>query len=245
MADEHAQEKRRLERIAETFRTEHGFNGRLEHYRIRTVVELVRGTRILEIGCAEGMLAAALADGRREVVAVDGSAALIAQARERYTKPHLTFHQSLYEEFVPDAPFDTVVLVNILEHVDDPVDLLRKARFWTKQGGCIIILVPNAWSLHRRIGAQRGFLADVHDLNDTDRRVGHRRVYDHDLLEVDVAAAGLVTTRHIGLFLKPLSESQMNEWSDALIDAYYELGKELPEWCSELIVVAEFHGSLS
>ena len=45
MADDHAQEKQRLERIAETFRTEHGFNGRLERYRIRTVAGLVRGTR--------------------------------------------------------------------------------------------------------------------------------------------------------------------------------------------------------
>lgn len=245
MADKRAEEKERLERIAETFRTGHGFNGRLERYRIRAVGELVRGARVLEIGCAEGMLAAALADGRREVVAVDGSAALIAQARERFAAPGLTFHQSLYEEFAPDIPFDTVVLVNILEHVDDPVDLLRKARLWTNPGGRIIILVPNAWSLHRRVGVRMGLLADVHDLNDTDRRVGHRRVYDQDLLEADVAAAGLATTARSGLFLKPLSESQMDGWSDALTDAYYEIGKELPEWCAELIVVAEPHGSLS
>ncbi len=244
MSDDRAQERQRLEAIAAHFRTGQGFNGRLEPYRIRAVAELARGTRVLDVGCAEGMLAAGLADRGFAVTAVDGSAELIAYARAHHARPTVTYHRSLYEDFRPDAPFDTVVLVNILEHVADPVDLLRKARAWTAPDGCVIVLVPNAFSLHRRVGVAMGLIGDVHDLNDTDRRVGHRRVYDKALLETDIRAAGLAPTRHVGLFLKPLSESQMEAWDDALVDAYHEVGKQLPEWCAELITVAEPYGAL-
>jgi hypothetical protein len=81
-------------------------------------------------------------------------------------------------------------------------------------------------------------LGAVTELNDDDRRIGHRRVYTRDALVEDVEASGLRVEHAGGVYLKPLSNAQVESWPEELIQAFYEVGKLHPELCAELMVVA-------
>ena len=55
------------------------------------------------------------------------------------------------EEFETDQKFDLILLLNIIEHVNDPTSVLKKARELLTDGGIILIKTPNYDSLDARI----------------------------------------------------------------------------------------------
>jgi hypothetical protein len=75
------------------------------------------------------------------------------------------------------------------------------------------------------------------ELQAHDLEVGHRRYYDRESLSADVARAGLEVVHEDGIFLKPLANSQMESWDEKLADAFYEVGREMPDWCAEIVAV--------
>ena len=50
--------------------------------------------------------------------------------------PDLHVHLSMFEEFVPDTPFDAVLALHVLEHVDAPGELLATSRRGCRQAAC-------------------------------------------------------------------------------------------------------------
>jgi hypothetical protein len=76
-------------------------------------------------------------------------------------------------------------------------------------------------------------------LTEDDHSKGHVRIYDRPTLEGDITGAGFRLLVSSGILLKPLSSKQMESWSLELIDALYQIGTELPDYCSSLLVVAE------
>lgn len=104
----------------------------------------------------------------------------------------------------------------------------------------MIVGVPNAHSLHRLIGVKMGLLADPTELNERDRSVGHRRVYTPDSFAQELKDARLRVIHLGGVFLKPLSNQQIQDtWDDALKEAFYELGMDFPRHAAELFAVCE------
>lgn len=51
----------------------------------------------------------------------------------------------------PDAGFDVVTMVELLEHAGDPRSFLREARRLLRPGGLLYVTTPNALSLNRRL----------------------------------------------------------------------------------------------
>src|SRR5262249_46091182 len=147
-------------------------------------------------------------------------------------------HHSLFEDFETPRLFDDLVMARALEHLDDPVGLLRIMRDWTTSEGRIHIVVPNAGSLHRLLGVHMRMLKAPNAFSDADRMYGHRRVYDMGLLRSHLTEAGWHVEHIRGCFLKPLSNAQMLSFSPELLAAFYEVGKELPRHCAELYAMA-------
>ena len=232
-------EENNLEKQA-SIKHEEGFNERLISYRARTIIELCKGRKVLELGCGDGLVTKELVKNFCEIVAVDGSSARVDRATKRLesvkdNKGRITFHVSLFENFKPKDSFDTIICAEILEHVGDPVQILVEAKSWLRKEGCIIVVVPNARSLHRRIGKIMGLISDVHELSGQDFAVGHKRYYEVDMLSEDIVKSGLEIESMGGILLKPLSNAQMEQLSVEITDAFYELGEELPpEYCAEI-----------
>lgn len=229
-------EKKRLAKIGKDFTMAEGLTEKLGHYFVQIIRKDVKNGYILDVGCADGIMARGLSPFVKHITAIDGSEKLIKKAKRLKIK-NVDFIFTLYEEYKPKKKFDTIILSDILEHINEPVKLLENCKKWIKQNGVIIIISPNANSLHRRIGVLAGMLREVHELNPTDVRVGHRRVFDIKTLNRDVKKAGLKIIKSDGFFLKPLSDSQLENLSDEVINAFYLIGKELPKKILALLYV--------
>lgn len=235
-------ERARVAALAENFSSEQGFNARLIDYRFKSMEPFLAGaSSCLELGCADGRMTRLLVRCFPNLTAVDGSRKYIEMIRARF--PTATAIHALFEEYIPDHDFDVIVMGNILEHVADPVGLLARAKGWLSSNGRIIVTVPNADSIHRQVGRIMGLLKSTTDLNESDLRIGHRRVFTKLALLHTIQQAGLFPYHVGGIFFKPLSNAQIEcQWSNQLMDAFYELGKIYPDLCAELLVVAGCSG---
>ncbi len=142
-------ERHRIERVARWYDSRSSFDYHLIKYGTKVMLKRASGPRALEMGCANGVMTEKLAKFFDEVVVVEGSEYYIEQVR-RLVKGNVEFQLSLFEDFTPRGKFDSVIMASVLEHVADPVHLLRTVSAWLSAKGAIHIIVPNAESLHRR-----------------------------------------------------------------------------------------------
>lgn len=82
--------------------------------------------KVLEIGCGEGDLASILACGEAKVKAIDYSEESIEIARKKYHIPNLEFFSINYEDFDRNEKFDIIIMQGVLEHMDNPLDTLKR-----------------------------------------------------------------------------------------------------------------------
>ncbi len=231
------------------------FEKTLARYVIKTLLNLGKGSSALDLGCNDGFITEHLCKRFPHVVAVDASQRHIERASQRVTQA--IFHVALVEEFEPgDELFDTIYMVNILEHLDNPLEVLRRTRQWLNPDGYIIICVPNALSLNKRIGQKMGLISNCYELTAHDIEIGHKRLYNLELLKKDIIDAGLRVESTGSIFLKPFSNPQMEkfmnceawseglrgwggqdrtiDWRERLCGALYEIAKELPQYSSPI-----------
>jgi 2-polyprenyl-3-methyl-5-hydroxy-6-metoxy-1,4-benzoquinol methylase len=229
-------EQRRVEGGAGWYLTEQlELDKRLIRLRHETLAPYCRGPEGLELGPAEGVMTRLLLEDFEHLTVVDGSAALLESIPD---SPRLTKVHALFEEYEPAGRFDTVVVEHVLEHVDRPVELLRRARGWLAPGANLLVGVPNGLSFHRLAAVKMGLLGSPCELNERDAALGHRRLYTRESLQRDLEAAGLRVGTMGGVFFKPLSNRQIEEhWTEAMIRGFYELGKDFPENAAELYAV--------
>lgn len=215
----------------------------LGKYQVRNILECARSGSLLDLGCNDGWITGNLVSRGKFSVAlgVDSDEGRIEQAKRlNYSAEYL---HSPIEDFTTEERFDTITLINVLEHVEDPPQALRVARDLLAPNGVIIIHVPNALGLNRRLGYQAGIIQDVYELSEADRAIGHRRAYDQGLLRMHIRKARLHLQEKGGVMLKPFSSAQMqriaNEWADSerIFEGLYEMAKELPDYSSPIWAV--------
>ncbi|MBW2269189.1 MAG: class I SAM-dependent methyltransferase [Deltaproteobacteria bacterium] len=104
--------------------------------------------RVLEVGCASGKVALALmaAKGWSAVgIEPDPGAAQAARLQGLET------HTGTLDDYAGAGDFDVVLFVHVLEHLSDPLAALRRARSLLIPGGHVVVALPNAESLERRL----------------------------------------------------------------------------------------------
>lgn len=116
-------------------------------FRHTAALELIGESPVLDIGCGDGLLMDLLRDKGIEVVGVDISDEVVKTCVARGS--HAEVIESAETLPFPDASFEHVVLLDILEHVYNPVSILAEARRVSKN--YVIIGVPNFSSLPARL----------------------------------------------------------------------------------------------
>jgi SAM-dependent methyltransferase len=136
----------RQERQAHWDSTARAFEGRRPtgsyyHHRLaETYRQLIpAGQRVLEVGCGNGDLLAALEPA--EGVGIDFSAEMIARARARH--PSLTFLEQDALEMSLEGPFDAVVLSDLVNDLWDVQGLLERLRSICVPSTRVVV---NTWS---------------------------------------------------------------------------------------------------
>lgn len=107
------------------------------------------GGRLLDVGCAFGFLLDAARARGFEAFGLDLSAAAVAHARRAHReRVHVG---PLDDSAFPGVRFDAVTLVDVLEHLPAPAELLARVRARLAPGGALAALLPNAASAVRRL----------------------------------------------------------------------------------------------
>lgn len=127
----------------------HRFEGAASHNRHRTawreVLRAAIGTgpgRAVDLGCGTGACAVLLAGLGYEVTAVDGSAAMIAQARQAAGRDGVTvrfLHADMDRCWLPDGCADLVCLRNVLWTLENPQAALLLAARLLRPGGTVLV----------------------------------------------------------------------------------------------------------
>lgn len=151
------------------------------------------GRRVLEIGCGTGNIAEGFIKTGRIYLGVDLQEAHLRQARRRFGKQKgVSFKKidlekgvSVLRSFRPD----TIVSVNVLEHIQDDEKVLNQCRKILSSQGKVLVFVP----------AMRVLYGSM------DRTYGHVRRYEKEELEQKITRAGFLLetcffTNRIGLF---------------------------------------------
>jgi 2-polyprenyl-3-methyl-5-hydroxy-6-metoxy-1,4-benzoquinol methylase len=108
--------------------------------------------RVLDVGCGPGLL---LDEARRRgwrAHGVDLSAWAVEQARARGID---ALHGTLEDAAFPAAHFDAVFMVDVLEHLPDPVGTLLEATRVLRPGGSLCVVTPDASSAAARLLGSR------------------------------------------------------------------------------------------
>ncbi|HEY1496474.1 MAG TPA: glycosyltransferase [Candidatus Solibacter sp.] len=137
------------------------------------------GKHVLEIGAGIGNLSRILMGGRKRYVATDLDAEHLERLRARLsTRPHL--ETAILDAARPEdgLPFrgqmDTVVCLNVVEHIEDDLGALRNIHAALVEGGRAIILVPEGQRIYCSL----------------DEELGHFRRYSEDQLRGRMVEAG-------------------------------------------------------
>ena len=200
-----------------------------QQHSIPALVEGLAGCeRVLEMGYGTGLITTELLAQGIGLEVLEGSPVLADRARAQH--PGLVVHVDMFESFLPHVPFDAVLALHVLEHVEDPVLLLGHLARWVRPGGVLIAVTPNAQSIHRQLAVQMGLHEQLDDLSPRDHLVGHQRVYDLEGLHTDLLAGGFVPEHDFGYFVKPLSNGQMLEWPRELLEGFNRLSAVVPPW---------------
>jgi 2-polyprenyl-3-methyl-5-hydroxy-6-metoxy-1,4-benzoquinol methylase len=200
----------------------------------------LRGHSVLEMGPAEGVMTKLLATTGMQLTLVEGSSLFCDALQKKF--PKIRVEHFLFEEFEPHELFDNIVLGHVLEHVDDPGLIIKRAKDWLRPEGCIFAAVPNARSLHRQAAVAMGLLPCEDALNDLDLHHGHRRVFNPESFRSVFIQAGMTVDVFGGYWLKPLSNSQLeSHWSAVMLNAFMQLGERYPDIAGEIYIVASNH----
>ena len=167
-----------------------------ERARLAFVVDLLRRHApdgpILDVGAGDGFVAPALHRAGRRVTAVD--AAFTTADIEALTIDGIDARTTV----PPGAGHRAALLLDVIEHVDDDVALLRSAAAGVDEGGVVIVTVP-AWPA----------LFSSHD-----RALEHRRRYTPTMLDDVVRRAGLDVVEGGGLFHALLLPRALSVWRE-------------------------------
>lgn len=114
--------------------------------------------RMLEIGCGAGAFLHRMAMQGWEVEGLELSPTAGEEARQL---GYPVFIGSLAAAPDPEAPYDLIVGWMVLEHLHDPVGMLRKLWRWSAPGGWLALSVPDAGALEFKLFRDAWYALDV------------------------------------------------------------------------------------
>jgi 2-polyprenyl-3-methyl-5-hydroxy-6-metoxy-1,4-benzoquinol methylase len=156
------------------------------------------------------------------------------------------FVNSAFESATLPKRYDNIVLTHVLEHLDDPVLVLKRINEeWLDENGRFFLVCPNANAPSRQIAVKMGLITHNSAVTPAEAGHGHRRTYTLDALERDAVSGGLKVVHRSGIFFKALANFQWDRLlgtdiiSPEYLEGCYKLGQQYPDLCSSIFLMCE------
>ena len=214
-------------------------------YMMDSFKPFLRPGNILELGSFRGDFTKRLAPHFDDVTCVEASDEAIGIARQRLGDK-VKFINSRFEDASLPCRYDNIVLTHVLEHIDDPIAVLKRINHeWLSDGGRLFLVCPNANAPSRQIAVKMGLITHNAAVTPAEAEHGHRCTYALDTLERDATQAGLRVVYRSGIFFKALANFQWDRLlaTDIIpkeyLDGCFKLGQQYPDLCSSIFLLCE------
>lgn len=188
--------------------------------------------RLLEIGCADGMLAEHFVDRGWNVSAIEIS----EESAKNALGKGLDLKIGNVEEGIPfdKDTFNLVIAMEVIEHIFDTDFFLKEAYRVLKSDGVLILTTPNLLSLANRLLVLFGRYPRYVEYNAGENSAGHIRCYTLAVLKNQLAANGFMVEKA----QSPNFSAPMKVLPSFLKRVSMALGDLLPSLGSHIIITA-------
>ena len=214
-------------------------------YMIKSFEPFFNKGSLLELGSFKGDFTHRLLPYFNEVTCVEASDMAIEDAKIKLGDK-VRFVHSIFENVSLSKTYDNIVLTHVLEHLDDPVLVLKRINDeWLAENGRFFLVCPNANAPSRQIAVKMGLISHNAAVTPAEAEHGHRCTYTLDTLERDAVAAGLRVVHRSGIFFKALANFQWDRLlqtdiiSKEYLDGCFKLGQHYPDLCSSIFLMCE------
>lgn len=224
----------------------YGFDVDVIHpYMVKSFQPFYVDGNLLELGSSRGHLTKRLLEDYEDITCIEASNVAIAEA-QKTLGDRVKFVNSIFETAVLENRFNNIVMTHVLEHLDDPVLVLKRINNeWLADGGRFFLVCPNANAPSRQIAVKMGLITHNSAVTAAELEHGHRCTYTLDTLERDASAAGLRVVYRSGIFFKALANFQWDRLlqtdiiSKEYLDGCFSLGQQYPDLCSSIFLLCE------
>lgn len=214
-------------------------------YMIKSFEPHFKPGNFLELGSYKGNFTKRFISYFKDVTCVEASDEAIKIAQETLGGK-VKFINSLFETAILPEKYDNIVLTHVLEHIDDPVRVLKRINDeWLSDEGSFFLVCPNANAPSRQIAVKMGLISHNSAVTPAEKEHGHNITYTLDTLERDAKAAGLEVVYRTGIFFKALANFQWDKLlgtdiiSKEYLQGCYELGQQYPDLCSSIFLLCK------
>jgi 2-polyprenyl-3-methyl-5-hydroxy-6-metoxy-1,4-benzoquinol methylase len=224
----------------------YGFDFDVMHpYMLKSFIPFFKTGNLLELGSFKGDFTRRFLPHFKDITCVEASDEAIEIAKKELGDK-VKFINSLFEKTVLPEKYDNIILTHVLEHIDNPVALLKKINNeWLSNTGRFYLVCPNANAPSRQIAVKMGLISHNSAITPAEKEHGHRITYSLDTLERDAKAAGLNVIHRSGIFFKALANFQWDRLlatdiiSPEYLEGCFQLGQIYPDLCSSIFLVCE------
>jgi SAM-dependent methyltransferase len=165
--------------------------------------EIGTGKKVLDIGCGAGACLLPLRDAGNEVFGVDVSPSALALCRQKgLDVMEYDIENEPVDLLAAKGPFDAVVFADVLEHLIDPLAVLKdKILPILKPGGIVVATVPNFVFLRYRLELLLGRVSHFNNDDATGYdlprpyNLGHKTLFNRANLRETFRLAGFSKIR--------------------------------------------------
>jgi SAM-dependent methyltransferase len=214
-------------------------------YMIQSFKPFFRQGNLLELGSFKSEFTRLLLEYFDDLTCVEASGEAITESKNRFGD-RVQFIHSMFETATLPKRYENIVLTHVLEHLDEPVRVLKRINDeWLADGGRLFLVCPNANAPSRQIAVKMGLISHNCAVTPAEAKHGHRCTYTLDTLERDATASGLKVAHRSGIFFKSLANFQWDRLlqtdivSKEYLDGCYKLGQQYPDLCSSIFLLCE------
>jgi 2-polyprenyl-3-methyl-5-hydroxy-6-metoxy-1,4-benzoquinol methylase len=214
-------------------------------YMIKSFIPFFSKGNLLELGSFKGDFTRRLIQYFDDITCVEASNSAIEIAKSEFGDK-VKFINSVFETASLSVKYDNVILTHVLEHLDDPILVLKRINEeWLSDKGRLFLVCPNANAPSRQIAVKMGLISHNSAITLAEKEHGHRITYSLNTLERDTKSAGLNVIHRSGIFFKALANFQWDRLlntdiiSQEYLEGCYQLGQNYPDLCSSIFLLCE------